>query len=162
MHSFSVRLRTWLGTARVTVLLIAAAVAACSTFTMERPRVFIEDIQPIGGGLLSQRFNVLLRLQNPNDHSLYVRGLNFDLDLNGAPFASGVSNEYLMIPRLGSGTMLVEVSTSTLDLIVQAFRLSKRPTFDYTLHGEVLTDDSLTGSLPFENGGQISFSRPVS
>jgi len=138
------------------------ALVACSTFTMERPRVFIEDIQPVGGSILSQRFNILLRLQNPNDRDLHVRGLNFDLELNGAPFASGVSNQQLVIPRLGSGTMMVEASSSTLDLIQQIFRLTDRPTFDYSLEGRVLVDDTLMGSVPFEDGGRITLDRPIS
>ena len=92
---------------RLTALLFLLVFSACTSFNMEKPRVFVEDIQPIGGGLLSQRFLIVLRLQNPNDRDLHVSGLDFNLDLNDTRFASGVSNQRVTIPRLGSETVLV-------------------------------------------------------
>jgi LEA14-like dessication related protein len=147
---------------RLTALLFLLVFSACTSFNMEKPRVFVEDIQPIGGGLLSQRFLIVLRLQNPNDRDLHVSGLDFNLDLNDTRFASGVSNQRVTIPRLGSETVLVEASTSTFDLLVQAFRLSDRPRLDYDLYGRVHIEDSFGGTVPFEDGGEITLNRPTS
>ncbi|MCP4328045.1 MAG: water stress/hypersensitive response domain-containing protein [Alphaproteobacteria bacterium] len=148
--------------ARSVAIAALVVVGACSTIGVERPRVFVEDIRPIGGGALSQRFELVLRLQNPNDSDLHVRGMSFDLDLNGGRFASGVSNQRVTIPRLGSATMTVDASTSTFDLLAQVFRLSNNPTLDYNLHGKVLVDGTLSGSVPFEDGGEITLTRPTS
>ena len=147
---------------RLTVLFLLFAVTACASIGMERPRVFVEDIQPMGGGLLSQRFLITLRLQNPNDRDLNVRGLDFQLDLNDTRFASGVSNQRVAIPGLGSATVQVEASTSTIDLLVQAFRLSERPRLDYNLYGKVHIEDIFGGAVSFEDGGEITLDKPIS
>ena len=146
---------------RLTVLFFVVVMTACTGFGVEKPRVFVEDIKPIGGGLLSQRFLVVLRLQNPNDQDLHVRGLDFTLDLNGSRFVAGVSNQRVTIPRLASETILVEASTSTFDLLVQAFRLSERPRLDYNLYGKILLEGSFGGSVSFEDGGEITLNRPT-
>ena len=147
---------------RLTAIFFLVVLTACTSIGMERPRVFVEDIKPIGGGLLSQRFLVVLRLQNPNDQDLHVRGLDFTLDLNGSRFAAGVSNQRVTIPRLASETILVEASTSTFDLLVQAFRLSERPRLDYNLYGKILLEGGFGGSVAFEDGGEITLNRPTS
>ena len=147
---------------RLTALFFLIVLTACTSFNMEKPRVFVEDIQPIGGGLLSQRFLIVLRLQNPHDRDIHVRGLDFNLDLNGTRFASGVSNQRVTIPRLASETVLVEASTSTFDLLVQAFRLSERPRLDYDLYGRVHMEDTFGGSVPFDDDGEITLNRPTS
>jgi LEA14-like dessication related protein len=144
---------------RLTVLFFLIVVTACAGVGVEKPRVFVEDIKPIGGGLLSQQYLLVLRLQNPNDQDLHISGLDFTLDLNGSRFATGVSNQRVTIPRLASETITVEASTSTIDLLVQAFKLNERPRLEYNLYGKVLLESGLGGSVAFENGGEITLNR---
>ena len=61
--------------------------------TLKPPKVSLEDVRPIELGLLQQRFELELRMDNPNDLDLDLEALEFDLDLNGQPLASGLSTQ---------------------------------------------------------------------
>ncbi len=56
-------------------------------------RVNVAGIEPVDGQGLEMRFNVKLRVQNPNDSTVSFTGVSLDLELNGEPFASGVSDQ---------------------------------------------------------------------
>jgi LEA14-like dessication related protein len=64
-------------------------------------RVNVAGLEPLAGEGLEMRFNVKLRIQNPNDTPLEFQGVSLQLDLNGKPFASGVSDEAGVVPRFG-------------------------------------------------------------
>jgi hypothetical protein len=64
---------------------------------MERPRINIANIVPREIKLFEQVFDLELRIQNPNDTPLAVNGLAFELELNDKRFATGVSNQSLVI-----------------------------------------------------------------
>ena len=60
--------------------------------TLERPRINIANITAQDVKLFEQVFDLELRVQNPNDLSLEINGLAFELEVNGKRFATGVSS----------------------------------------------------------------------
>ena len=83
------------------VLVLAVS---CSTMPkdFEAPRVTITDLTPKDMAIFEQRFDVKLRIQNPNDQELSINGLRFDIQLNEHEFASGMSGQHVAVPRFGS------------------------------------------------------------
>jgi LEA14-like dessication related protein len=150
--------------------LVLAAAVIVATFTgcagvppgMQPPTVTIADFGLGNAGLFEQQFNLRLRIQNPNPDDFKVDGIAFDLEINGQPFAKGVGNQTVTVPRYGSGFLAVEaVSTlgGALSFLVKQFgRLSEgnRALFKYRIKGQL----SIVGGLrvPFEETGEFDFS----
>jgi len=136
------------------------ALGACAGIGVDPPRVFLEDIRPLGGGALAQRFGILLRVQNPNRSDLVVTGANFDLYLNDVFFASGVSNQVVTVPALASATIEAEATTSIVEAIAQILALSQTRTLSYELDGRLFLDGGF-GGVGFEQYGSYELTGPL-
>ena len=87
---------------------------------MQAPAVTIADFGVGNAGLFEQQFNLKLRIQNPNPEEFRVDGMAFDLEINEQPFARGVGNQAVTVPRYGSAFMPVE-AVSTLGGLIRQF-----------------------------------------
>ena len=81
---------------------------------MQKPEVTVANIRLLDGNLFEQRFVLTLRITNPNRVEIPIEGLSFDLDLNEQPFAKGVSNRALVVPRLGEATTLSALASQLI------------------------------------------------
>ena len=134
-------------------------VGACALRGDMRPlEVRLADLRPIGGGLFEQRFRVDLRLVNPNDFALDIDGLTLDLDLQGRPFASGLSNRRVRVPRLGEAVVPVEASTSILEFARQIFVLAETGDLSYRISGVAYLGGIGGGQVPYERSGSLGLS----
>lgn len=125
---------------------------------LEKPGVSIAGIRLLDGNLFEQRFVLALRITNPNRVEIPIEGLNFDLDLNERPFAKGVSNRALVVPRLGEATMEVTVSTGLNAWLKQLGELGKgRDKADYRIRGRLVTGNF--GGFDFDRRGQVDLLR---
>ncbi|MEN8803655.1 MAG: LEA type 2 family protein, partial [Thiogranum sp.] len=82
---------------------LVMGLASCTALTSkpESPRVTLVGLKLISAELLEQRYQVNLRVMNPNAFELPVRGIDFRLDINGQAFADGVSNQAVDVPAYG-------------------------------------------------------------
>lgn len=144
------------------LLVVLLAVAGCARFGDPiPPQVRLADLRPMAGGLLEQRFRLDLRVTNPNDFSLNIRAVSVDLDLNGQPFASGLSNQSARIPALGNAVVPVEVSSGILDLARQLLGMSQTTEFSYRLKGTAYLGGLSGGDVPFEQSGSLGLGAPA-
>ena len=144
------------------ITLAATLLAACGLNTDARPpEVAVEDVRPVGGGLFSQQVRLDLRVTNPNDFDLDITGMRADLDVNGGPFANGVSNQRVTIPRLDSRRVSIGATASTFDLARQIFNLGQASDLSYTLNGTVFLAGVGQKSADFSREGQFAL-RPQS
>ena len=130
----------------------------CSTIQhgLERPRINIARITPAEIKVFEQVFDLELRIQNPNDLPLAISGLAFELKLNGKRFATGVSNESMVIDRLSSRVIRVEALTTLWGFIQQVaeYQRTKAPRVVYRLRGNLCVG-SPSVKLPFDDSGEI-------
>jgi LEA14-like dessication related protein len=119
------------------------------------PDVFLTDVSPIGGGLFEQRIQLTFRVTNPNDFELPIEGSVFDLSINDAPFARGVSREAVAVPALGETLLRVEASTTTLGLMKQLSQLGSKKQLNYALTGHFNLDGMGVPSLAFERASEL-------
>ncbi len=65
-------------------VLLTLAGTACSTIPrdFETPKFGIADIAPKTVTVFEQRFDIQLRIQNPNNFDLTINGIRFEIDLN--------------------------------------------------------------------------------
>ena len=137
---------------------LAFILFSCATLhqTMERPRINIADIMPREIKLFEQVFDLELRIQNPNDVPLAVNGLAFELELNDKRFATGVSNQSLVIDRLSSDVVRVEAITTLVGFLRQVaeYQQTKDPRLTYRIKG-TLYSGSPSIKLFFDDSGEI-------
>lgn len=96
-------------------------VSGCASLAQRDPvRVNVVGIEPLTGQGMEVRFAVSLRFQNPNDSAIDFDGVALELDLNGKPFATGVSDSQGSVPRFGETVLTVPVSVSAISLLRQA------------------------------------------
>ena len=145
-------------------LLVAAILTGCVGLPpgTQPPAVTLADLALGSGGLFEQQFNLRLRIQNPNPDEFKVDGIAFDLEVNGQPFAKGVGNQLVTVPRYGSAFMAVEAISmlggSVAFLAKQFGRLldGNKPVFKYRIKGVL----SIAGGprVAFEEAGEFDFS----
>ena len=124
--------------------------------SMERPRINIANVMPREIKLFEQVFDLELRIQNPNDTPLEVNGLAFDLELNDKRFATGVSNQSLVIDRLSSGVIHVEAITTLVGFLRQVaeYQQTQNPRLTYRIKGSIYSGSAGT-KLRFDDSGEI-------
>lgn len=124
---------------------------------LESPKVRVESIQLLEPRGISQRFLVGLRILNPNDRALPVKGLSYTLALNGIELIEGVTGK---VPTLAPySETLVEVEAST-DLVA-ALRLLNNLTLQnaseklsYALTAKVNVQ-GIPGNVTVKEAGEV-------
>lgn len=140
------------------VLTVLVGLVSCSALTHrpEAPIVSLSDIKFSKMGLLEQNLILTLRLKNPNDYSLPLRGLNYVLKLNGHEFAEGVSASRVTIAPYGEAMIDVNVISNFFSIFKQLKGLSGKESLKYSLSGKIgLVNKAF--KLPFSRKGELSF-----
>ena len=154
-------MRKALSLLRMLVPLTVLCLTACATVPsdIERPKISIANIAPKDIAVFEQRFDVQLRIQNPNDQDLGINGLRFDIELNDKEFGSGMSGQQVKIPRFGSEVVTVEVITGLSSFLRQFQDLNKSGagTLRYGLKGTVFVVSPRSFKLPFDEKGEVDF-----
>ncbi|MFZ0448392.1 MAG: LEA type 2 family protein [Desulfatiglandaceae bacterium] len=125
---------------------------------LEPPRINVADIQVQEVKPFETVLRIDLRLINPNDTPLDIKGLNCDLELNGNRFASGVADAKTVIPPYGTGVIPVVVYSSVFKVIRGVLGLQGKEKLKYRLKGQLhMEGNTLLGStIPFESNGELS------
>lgn len=133
----------------------ALLLAGCAGMeSRDVPRLNVVDLEPLDGQGLELRFNLKLRLQNPSEAALDYDGIALELELNGKPFASGVSAQKGSVPRFGEAVIGVPISVSAFAAVRQVIGLvgDKPPeAIPYVLRGK-LAGGALGGTRFTETG----------
>lgn len=142
---------------RLLVFLLALGLAACSglPFNAVAPKVSVAEVDIKSLGLFEQRFDVGLRVSNPNDFDLKIEALDFELEVNGRPFAKGLSRTSTLIPAASSAMLRVDAIMQSKNLIRQIKTLPPETLKDgvpYRITGRVKTNQS-SSWLPFDHTG---------
>lgn len=137
-------------------LLLAALLGGCATLgpAWQPPRLSLVNLRLAGATLFEQRFVAQIRVQNPNDRVLAIRGFSFDLEVNGEPLASGVSDRALSVPAFGEALTEVYATTTLASLIRQFAALDRAQSFRYRLYGRIRLA-GLGGAIPFNFEGEV-------
>lgn len=148
---------------RHALLLAALAwlLGGCAGLTApDPPRVNVVGIEPLASEGLEMRFAVKLRVQNPNDAAIAFDGIALDLEVNGKPLASGVSDAKGTVPRFGEAVLSVPVTISALAAVRQAMGLidsEPRDRLPYVLRGKLAGGPF--GTVRFANEGTMAWPR---
>src|SRR5690606_14679906 len=101
---------------------------------------------------------VRLRVQNPNDRELPVKGLTARLEVDGEELASGVSAASFTVPAFGEAefdmAMTAHVAAALVKLLSR--REGSRDSIDYRVTGKLSLSSGWLRSIPFEESGTFN------
>lgn len=146
--------RTSLALLAIGVLLLGGCVTRPAPHPVE---VILVGVEPLRGEGLELRMLVKLRVQNPNDMALDYNGLSVRLDVQGKPFATGVSSAAGSIPRFGEAIVEVPVSISVFRIARQAAGVMAydfRGKLAYEMSGKLAGPEF--GSARFSSKGEFT------
>jgi LEA14-like dessication related protein len=141
-------------------LALAALLGACALAPrLETPRLSVAEVQIVSSDLWEQRLRVRMRVQNPNDRALAVKGLEYTLEVEGQPFASGESAASFTVPALGEAEFDMNVRTNLagtlLGLLARGHDTLGR-NVAYRLAGKLSLSQGFLRSIPFEERGTLT------
>ncbi|GEM_PF-424525 len=147
--------------ARIAGLLLAAlALAACSLLAprLETPRLSVESIAIERSDLVTQHLKVRMRVANPNDRELPVKGLSYTLYIDEEEVASGASDASFVVPALGEAEFDMSVTANMAGALLRLLgRGGAHPDqINYRVAGRVELSRGLLRSIPFERRGTFS------
>lgn len=142
--------RTW------SMAVVALALSGCAGLAQrgDPVSVTVSDLRMGTAGLLEQQYFVTLRIQNPNDRDLAIKGVAFQLDINDKAFAKGTTGQAVAVPRFSTATVEVE-TLSTLGSILRQMGSGSMPEqFRYRIKGR-LYQQGAAGPLSFDDRGEL-------
>lgn len=141
-------------------MLSALLLGACAGLgaRFESPRISLADmgLQETTG--FEAVLQVSLRVINPNDIALNIRGVDCTLEVNGKPFARGISSASVQVPAFGSAVVPVTVYSSALDIARGLISMPGRDEVSYELKGRVRLEKTgwFLSRVPFKSAGTVS------
>jgi LEA14-like dessication related protein len=149
---------------RALLLALFAAVAACTSFgsKLEAPQLELLGVQILSGDMFAQQFKVRVKVVNPNDLEVAVRGLEYDILLMGDSFAEGTSNHSFVLPALGEAEFDMTVNTnfvSSLGRLVSRMQGGKLENVQYQITGKLLLEKGVMRTIPFAHTGTVDFTK---
>ncbi len=80
-------------------LLVVAVFAGCAGIgrLSEPPYISLANINLLNMGVFEQRYRIMMRIQNPNDVIISIKGMSYRIFINEQSFARGVSNKPVII-----------------------------------------------------------------
>lgn len=147
----------------LTILIFSGCASVVPDFTA--PKVTLADIRVEEIKPLEAAFLIQLRVMNPNDLPLEIKGLSCDLELDGTEFASGMQGEEQVIPPYGSALVPVKVYASVLNMVssvLQRLPSTSQPSapqdpLTYGLEGHVrISSGGISRNLPFTSSGELN------
>ncbi|RJQ86912.1 MAG: hypothetical protein C4519_01550 [Desulfobacteraceae bacterium] len=143
-----------------------AVVNGCVTLgtRFEKPYISLAGIRVQEIRSFESVFQVDLRVVNPNDVALPIRGVECDLSLEGRHIAKGVANPQKEIAAYSSDIVPVTVYASLFHMVDIAYRLLRgfqqgatpAEQWTYAVKGHLrLGDSGWLDKIPFDSRGEI-------
>ena len=139
--------------------------SGCATLSGgDRSNVQVVGMKALPSEGLEVRFELKLRVQNPNETPLMYDGMSVQLDLDGRGLASGVSDTTGEIPRFSDAVLTVPVSISAFSVVRQLLARADALEGDgttnqpiaYSLKGKLGAPEGSFGAVRFSDKGDLN------
>lgn len=148
------------------LLLIVFFLLGCAGIgkKLQPPRITLTNIQVQEIKVFESVFQIELRVVNPNDVSIDIKGLDCEIELNNKPFASGVSKKKIKVSSFDTAIIPITVYSSVFDLAKGLYDAGKKQMMKYKLKGRLHLGGGSTVSsvIPFESEGELTLPGPTS
>lgn len=123
---------------------------------LEPPRAQLAGIRVSSLKMFEAAFQVDVRLFNTNDVALEIKAVDCELELNGKPFAAGVSKNSVTLPAYGTETISVLLYSSVVDVLKGLAGLGGEERLRYRIAGRIHLGGGflLPSTVPFSAEGE--------
>jgi LEA14-like dessication related protein len=130
---------------------------------LQPPRITLADIQVQEIKVFESVFQIELRVLNPNDVSIDIKGLDCEIELNDKHFASGVSKEKIQVSSFDTAIIPITMYSSVFNLVKGLYDAGKKQMMKYKLKGRLHLGGGLAvpSVIPFESEGELSLPEPA-
>lgn len=138
---------------------IVASLGGCMipiSRAIEAPAVALGGVDLERPGTTTQALRVDIRMINPNPTPVSVGALTYDLDVAGADFADGRTDESFVLPAEGEILVPFEADVPANDLLALEAEAGPDLQVDYVLKGVAELDGIGLPDLPFQGVGRIA------
>jgi LEA14-like dessication related protein len=138
--------------------LAALGLSGCSLFVpkLEKPTLSVVSVQMLKSDLWHQELKLRMRVQNPNDRALPVKGLTYELDVDDQELAHGMSGDNFVVPPRGEAEFDMSVSANMASVLVKVLSQGSNQV-DYRLTGKIALSAGLFRSIPFDEHGTFKW-----
>ena len=130
------------------VVLLSTFLVACAgtpaSDGFDTPTVELLSIKPLPSRGMEARFEITLRVVNPNSGALKIEGLYYELAVQGKDIVDGTSNQTVTIDAYSEGLIILEARAGMFGAFGLLRELMKNPP-DSGFSYELKTKISLSG-----------------
>jgi len=122
----------------------------------ETPQLSVVNVELQKSDLWEQRLKVRMRVVNPNDRPIPVKGLTVALDVQGEQVAHGVSGASFNVPALGEAEFDMNMTANMAGALIRLLGRGgdqMRDQVEYRVTGKISLSEGLLRSIPFEDRG---------
>lgn len=137
------------------------ALGGCAAIpaNLETPEVSFVALRAVKATVFEQRLEVRMKVANPNDVDLPVRGLDVEVELADEPFAHGVTAREFVVPARGEAEFDMNVTANAATALLRiAGGEHGSGEIPYRLKGKLSTKLGLLRTIPFEEAGTLPVS----
>jgi LEA14-like dessication related protein len=147
---------------RIATILLLLCLTGCSLIfpKFKAPQLAVVNAQVLKGDLWKQRVRLRLRVQNPNERTLPVKGITYTIDLDGQPFADGESATAFTVPAGGEAEFDTTVNVNLASTVVRYLGHGSEQSIQYHIKGKVSLSAGLWRSIPFDQQGSFKLQTP--
>lgn len=113
----------------IVIALLSLSVACAALYPeFDPPKVTIESVESLPSEGIGPRFQIKLRVMNPNKQALDIAGISYAIDILGRELLSGVTNEVPMIPAYGEEIVTLNAGINMFQFVRLLSGLGKTST----------------------------------
>ena len=131
------------------------ASGCASVANLEAPKLSVVSMKVQSADLFAQRMLVRMRVVNPNDRELPIKGISYRIEVNDAEFAQGESNTAFIVPALGEAEFDVHVTANLAGALTKFLSRKREDTLEYRLVGSVSLSSGFLRRIPFDERGSV-------
>lgn len=143
---------------RTAILALAClGFAGCAALPrLEAPKLSVVSMKMQSADIFSQRLQVRMRVLNPNDRELPIKGIEYRIEINDAELAQGLTDTPFVVPALGEAEFDVQVTANLAAALAKFLsRKGGQDTLDYRLIGSVALSSGFLRRIPFDERGSV-------
>ena len=142
---------------RPLIAFLLLGLSGCSLFApkFERPTLSVVGVQLLKSDLWHQELRVRMRVQNPNDRALPVKGLSYELDVDNQDFAHGASGDSFVVPARGEAEFDLSVSANMASMLIKVLGQGGKQ-IDYHITGKITLSAGLLRSFTLNEHGTFT------
>ena len=136
---------------------LASLFGGCAVLPkFESPKLSVVSLKMQGGDFFSQKVLVRMRVFNPNDRELPIKGITYKLEVNDAELGNGSTSAPFTVPAMGEAEFDMQITANLAGALAKLLsRKNSSEALDYRLVGDVSLSSGFLRRIPFDERGSV-------